>query len=355
MEDNMIEREIYYQKDFPIFQNRMFETSEAGRNCLKGDMRLSENMQTGLVRNSAFDPSLMDYDSHYQNEQGTSQMFQNHLREVAKLVSTKIGNKGLVEVGCGKGTFLELMLERNANIVGYDPTYEGSNSAVKREYFSENLNIRGDGLILRHVLEHIDDPVDFLFNLALANGSKGLVYIEVPCFDWICENRAWFDIFYEHVNYFRISDFQRMFGRIIHADRGFGGQYLRVIGDLSTLRQPVRDTKDCVHFPSDFISRVDFDLGETSEPSIVWGGASKGVIYSLLRERAGYPVNRVIDINPAKQGKFLPAVGLKVLSPEEGLMGVPAGTEIHVMNPNYLSEIQDMVGPEFVCKGVGND
>lgn len=351
----MIEREIYCQNDFPIFQNKMFETSEAARNCLKGDIRLTENMQTGLVRNSAFNPSLMDYDSQYQNEQGTSQMFQNHLREVADIISTNIGNTRLVEVGCGKGTFLELMLERNANILGYDPTYEGSNPAVKREYFSKNLNIQGDGLILRHVLEHINDPVDFLLNLALANESKGLIYIEVPCFDWICENRAWFDIFYEHVNYFRMSDFRRIFGRIVHADRGFGGQYLRVIGDLSTLREPVRDTNDPVHFPSDFATPFDFNSASAPGPSIVWGGASKGVIYSLLRERAGYPVDRIIDINPAKQGKFLPGVGLKVLSPEEGLEGVPAGTIVNVMNPNYLSEIQDMVGQEIICKDVNND
>jgi hypothetical protein len=349
------ERELYCQKDFPIFQNRMYDTYDEARNCPKGDIHLVENMNTGLIRNSSFDHTLMDYDSKYQNEQGTSKMFQKHLLQVANLIERKIGNRGLVEVGCGKGTFLELMLERNADIVGYDPTYEGNNPRVKREYFSDDLGIQGEGLILRHVLEHIDQPVDFLFDLASANGSRGLIYIEVPCFDWICENRAWFDIFYEHVNYFRLSDFRRLFGRLIHADRGFGGQYLRIIGDLSTLRVPKRDANNCVDFPHDFTSRVERDLGVSKEPSIVWGGASKGVIYSLLRERAGCPVDRIIDINPAKQEKFLPAVGLKVLSPEKGLQGLPVGTIIKVMNPNYLHEIQEMVGANFVCKGVNND
>ena len=164
-----------------------------------------------------------------------------------------------------------------------------------------------------------------------------------------------FDIFYEHVNYFRLSDFSRIFGRVVHADRGFGGQYLRIIGDLATLRRPERDASDPVAFPADFTARLAQEAGEELGPCIVWGGASKGVIFSLLRERAGYPVDRVIDINPAKQGKYLAATGLRVMGPAEGLAGLPKGSVIHVMNPNYLTEIQAMAGPDFICKGMSHD
>lgn len=350
-----MERLLYRQTDLPIFQNRMYDTIERARNCPKGQMRLVEDLETGLVNNAAFNASLMDYDAAYQNEQGNSLEFQQHIQKVAYLIETKMGKRGLVEVGCGKGRFLEFMLNRGVDIVGYDPTYEGDNPKVRREYFSDALGIQGEGLILRHVLEHIENPVDFLFQLAAANGGVGLIYIEVPCFDWICSNRAWFDIFYEHVNYFRLSDFKRIFGSIVHAGRGFGGQYLQVIGDLSTLRHPVRDEDDSVTFPSDLMDQLRLDTATNTSPCIVWGGASKGVIYSLLRERAGSPVDRVIDINPAKQGKFLPATGLEVLSPEMGLYGVPQRSIIHVMNPNYLGEIKKMVGPNFICKGMCND
>lgn len=351
----MSTRELYRQMDLPIFQNRMYDTAAAGRMCPKGDVVLVEDMVYGLVRNAAFDPAMMAYDIAYQNEQGISPQFQRHLGEVAELIETAIGKSQLVEVGCGKGMFLELLLARGADIVGYDPTYEGLNPKVKKEYFSEGLGITGKGLILRHVLEHIEDPFDFLSRLAAANGGKGLIYIEVPCFDWICDHHAWFDIFYEHVNYFRLSDFKRIFGRLLHADHGFGGQYLRIIGDLSTLRRPVRDEADPVRFPGDLTQRLEQDATAEMGPCIVWGGASKGVIFSLLRERAGFPVDRVIDINPAKQGKFLPGTGLEVLDPNRGLESLPKGTLIRVMNPNYLNEVQAMVGPDFVCKGMTND
>lgn len=347
--------ELYHQAGFPLFQNRVYDSREEARGCEKADIRLVEDLKSGLVHNAAFDASIMNYDSRYNNEQSLSSSFKEHLVEVAALIKTNIGLDRLVEVGCGKGVFLEMLLSQGADIVGYDPTYEGSNPRVRREYFSEDLGIRGDGLILRHVLEHIEDPVEFLFRIAAANGGKGLIYIEVPCFDWICRKRAWFDVFYEHVNYFRLGDFRRIFGRLVHADRGFGGQYLRIIGDLATLRRPSRDLSDPIAFPTDFASQIKEDSGPELQPCVVWGGGSKGVIFSLLRERVGYPVDRVIDINPAKQGKYLPATGLQILSPNDGLAGLPKGTVIHVMNPNYLAEIAAMAGPDFVCKGMSHD
>jgi SAM-dependent methyltransferase len=313
------QRELYTQPALPIFQNRMYDSVDDARNCPKGDMRLVEDLVTGLVSNAAFRPEVMDYDSNYQNEQGVSALFRAHMDAIADLVEGKMGRTQLVEVGCGKGTFLEMLLARGIDVVGYDPTYEGDNSLVRREYFTEELGITGDGLILRHVLEHIPDPVAFLYRLAAANGHRGLIYIEVPCLDWICQQRAWFDIFYEHVNYFRLADFDRIFGRVVHSGRAFGGQYLTVIADLSTVRVPARDVGDPVMFPVDLTRRLTEEVTTDEGRVVVWGGASKGVIFSLLRERAGRPVDRVIDINPAKQGRYLPATGLRVQSPAEGL------------------------------------
>jgi SAM-dependent methyltransferase len=346
------QRELYTQGALPIFQNRMYDSVEAARNCPRGDMRLVEDMATGLVHNADFRPEVMDYDAHYQNEQGVSPLFRAHMDGVADLVERVMGRTGLVEVGCGKGTFLEMLLARGVEVVGYDPTYEGDNPIVRREYFTEELGITGDGLILRHVLEHIPDPVAFLQRLAAANGNRGLIYIEVPCLDWICQHRAWFDIFYEHVNYFRLTDFDRIFGRVVHSARAFGGQYLTVVADLSTLRVPKRDEADAVAFPADLVSRLTEESAADQGPVVVWGGASKGVIFSLLRERAGRPVDRVIDINPAKQGRYLPATGLRVQSPAEGLADLAPGSQIYVMNPNYLDEVRALAGPAYVYKGM---
>ncbi len=247
------EKTLYKVDQLPIFQNRMYDSEFEAKNCPRGDVHLVENLVTGLVYNASFLPELMVYDAQYQNEQAVSPLFSAHLKSVEKIIERNMGKVSLVEVGCGKGTFLEMLLSDGFDINGFDPTYEGSNPRIACHYFEPSLGIKGNGLILRHVLEHIQDPFNFLARLSEANGGVGLIYIEVPCFDWICNHCAWFDIFYEHVNYFRQSDFHRMFARVLDSGRIFGDQYLYVVADLASLKQPTYDEKSRSGFPEDFL------------------------------------------------------------------------------------------------------
>jgi SAM-dependent methyltransferase len=338
---------LYEQEQLPIFQNRMYDTEAEAKACPKGDMELVEDQRTGLVYNAAFRPGLMAYDANYQNEQALSQMFQEHLEFVSRIIDRCMGRDSIVEVGCGKGLFLEMLLAKGFDVAGFDPTYEGNNPRVMKHYFEPAVGIKANGLVLRHVLEHIQDPFNFLLQLKKANGGSGKIYIEVPCFDWICEHRAWFDIFYEHVNYFRISDFNRMFGTVIESGRLFGGQYLFVVAELATLRKPERSLNNSVIFPKDFTHSIVESRRAESSRAAIWGGASKGVIFALLKARAGQPISTVIDINPAKQGKYLPSTGLLVQSPSEALAILPKGCTIYVMNSNYLEEIKKMSNNTF--------
>jgi Methyltransferase domain len=343
---------LYEQSAFPIFQNRMYDSAEEARACPRGDIRLVQDSMSGLVYNAAFRPELMTYDAAYQNEQAHSPLFKSHLAQVGTIVAHHLGSDGLVEVGCGKAYFLELLQSLGCSVTGFDPTYEGGNPAVRRRYFGDGITVSAKGLILRHVLEHVQSPTGFLEGLRDANAG-GLIYIEVPCFDWILRSRAWFDIFYEHVNYFRLGDFSRMFERVVEGGHLFGGQYLYVVADLATLRLPVSRPADRVNFPKDFLSAASMaPSGGVSGLSAVWGAASKGVIYSLLRERCGNPVDVLIDINPAKCGKFVPATGLRVMSPEEAMPTLPGGSNICVMNSNYLEEIRKITRDRFNLIGV---
>jgi len=68
---------------------------------------LVQSLDTGLVFNQAFHPELLEYDHDYQNEQGLSAAFQRHLDSMAAIVQRHFAGMSLIEVGCGKGTFLE--------------------------------------------------------------------------------------------------------------------------------------------------------------------------------------------------------------------------------------------------------
>ena len=106
-----------------------------------------------------------------------------------------------------------------------------------------------------------------------------------------------------------------MFGNVIECGRLFGDQYLYVVADIASLRKPVIDRNDRVAFPADLTAP--FQNRPEHNIAAIWGGASKGVIFSLMmKNRMGHPVTTVIDINPAKQGRYLPVTGLRVQPPQ---------------------------------------
>ena len=87
-------RDLYSIEQLPIFQNRMYNTEAEAKNCPKGDVRLVEDLQTGLVYNTSFCSELMVSDEQYQNKQALSSHFQLHIRSVAKIIEWFIGIYG---------------------------------------------------------------------------------------------------------------------------------------------------------------------------------------------------------------------------------------------------------------------
>jgi SAM-dependent methyltransferase len=343
----MSERELFRLDGVPAYQNKMFDSTEAARSCPSGDVVLVQDMNTGLVFNKVYDQAMLSYDETYQNEQGYSLAFQAHLSEVLGKIDLHFSGEHILEVGCGKGGFLDLIRQRGHDAVGVDPAYEGNAPYIHKQHFDASLDVNAGAVILRHVLEHIPKPMVFLQAIASANGGKGRIYIEVPCLDWIMQRRAWFDVFYEHVNYFRLSDFNRMFGVVYEAGHLFGGQYIYVIAELASLRNPeLGGSVDTVNFPGDFLRELDSCLEMSSRASnrIVWGAGAKGVMFSHHLVSRGSPLDFVIDINPSKQGKFLGGSALPVLSPILGLPKLSTGDDVFVMNSNYFIEISSLGG-----------
>ena len=347
---------LYHQYQFPVLQNRVFDSRESARNCEKGDIHLSVDKAHGFVYNSAFVPESMNYDNSYNNEQSHSSVFKEHLTQVAEIVSRHMGSRDILEIGCGQGTFVQFLRNLGLSVRGVDPSYRGSDPAIRSTNFSSQDIETANGIVLRHVLEHLSDPVGFLQQIANSTDSMK-VFIEVPCVDWILDNSAWFDIFYEHVNYFRISDFERLFGGKLETGRLFGGQYLYVVAnleDLSPHEAPNESSEELRPRFRSLAERMASQVRAASTP-FVWGASSKGVIYSLLRERFGQPVELAIDINPEKWGRYLPATGVKVIPPHSITEFAPTGTQIVVMNPNYASEINAATGNQFQLIGVDGE
>ena len=100
----------------------------------------------GFIYNSAFDASLQNYSEDCEETQGFSPTFSKFHRELAEAVVDRfdLHGKTVLEIGCGKGEFLELLCEIGGNKgIGFDPAFrpdrldipEGMDLRVYQEFF----------------------------------------------------------------------------------------------------------------------------------------------------------------------------------------------------------------------------
>ncbi|HRP92936.1 MAG TPA: class I SAM-dependent methyltransferase [Ignavibacteriaceae bacterium] len=335
---------IFMQKNVPVFQNKVYSSKDEAVNAKRGKVELVQSTESGFVFNKEFNSAIMNYDENYQNEQSNSLLFRKHLKEVLQLLKNLgIDGKKIVEIGCGKGFFFDIMLKDEQNCWGFDPTYEGSNKRIIKEYFgSANNNINADVVILRHTLEHIENPFTFLHSIAKANNYKGYLFVEVPTFDWIINKNAFWDIFYEHCNYFTEDTLSIMFEKSTTGSL-FGGQYIFLWADLSQLRNLIPKNTFRLYDFLTFETKLNElkDIVQNNGELAIWGAGAKGSTFLNLLDPERKYIKYVIDINPAKHHKYIAGTGHPILPPDK-ILSTPVDGVI-VMNNNYISEISSMI------------
>jgi SAM-dependent methyltransferase len=357
--------------DMPILMNRVYETPDEAKAAKRGPLDFMSCRRCGFTWNHAFDSSLINYDGDYENDQSWSPAFRKHMRDRAADVVKSFGDTGPIdylEVGCGQGYFIEEVAEtagsRLRSAFGFDPAWRGAEadgphgSRIYSRPFEKNavplLHGMPNVIVSRHTIEHVRDPIGFLSAIrdALDARSRIKIWIETPCVEWIFDHRAMQDFFYEHCSLFTAQSLEFALertgfsnARVMHV---FGGQYLWAEADVSeprSLKAPELQQKyaslDAV-LPK-FVEKWRNEIAEASDagPVALWGAGAKGVSFSIIVDPDCRIIDHVVDVNPRKQGRYLPGSGLPVLSPEESSRRGP-GT-IYVMNPNYMDEIALMV------------
>jgi SAM-dependent methyltransferase len=346
----------------PVHQNLVMDNAAAARALSRGTLRLHACEQCGFVCNAAFDPRLLSYGAAYDNTQSCSPAFEEYLDKLADYVvrDRSVRNSRIVEIGCGKGGFLKALVDRDAGNhgIGFDPSYVGaeveSDGRVRFErrfYDATCAGLAADAVVCRHVIEHIPDPVALLRVVGQTLGnSSARVFFETPCVEWILRNEVVWDLFYEHCSYFTADSLSTAFesaGFTVEVVRHtFGGQYLWAEARPAAIAKAVRPTAGDVPRLAATFSRHEMALVGALRARLaaladrgavaIWGAAAKGVTLANLVDPDRTLVACVVDLNPKKQGHYLPGTGHPIVAPSE-LREYGVRTAL-LTNPNYFDE-----------------
>lgn len=342
----------------PVFQNVTYATRVAAVGAPQAEFELATCECCGFSFNASFDADLVVYDESYDNHV-TSAYFLDYYHKLASMLIERLGlTDGTVyDVGCGKGEFLRVLCSLAPGIrgVGIDPSctpVREANFELIRSRF--NASLFGDGarlVLLRHVLEHLGQPVDFLTALRAAMPAAPL-FVEVPDLDWILDNEAYWDFCYEHCNYFTptslASALTRASFEIVEQQRCFGDQYhWALVTPAETAFEMPADPGRSIAAVDRYLSAETTGLATLRDNArsrggiALWGMATKGVLLSTLLDSD--LVLGGVDMNPSKQGRFAPGSGVAIRS-LNWLDELPRDATVLVMNPNYLDEVATLAG-----------
>jgi len=348
----------------PALTNTFWPSAEAAREAPRGTVALVACHDCGLLANVAFRGDLASYDPGYDNSIHFSAVFQAYVDElVTRLIGRHdLRDKRVVEIGCGSGDFLAALCRAGGNHgVGFDPSHDvrrrppaGGDVVIRAEPFPAQ-GLVADLVVARHVLEHVADPGRFLRSIraALGEGSEAVLYFEVPNAAAMLEHEAIWEVIHEHCTYFTRASLDLAFRRAGFLPERTGtaldGQYLwieaRVNGRGTDPPAPAR----CEVLPAEAVAafgrafehrrrRWRRRLAHRGHEHVaVWGAGAKGVMFLNLVDPDGR-IPTVVDVNPHKQGRHVPATGQVIMAP--GDLGARPPAEVIVMNPVFEDEIR---------------
>jgi SAM-dependent methyltransferase len=353
--------------EMPAQDGVVYETRKAALEAPRGDIRLAVCRRCHYIGNLAFEADKVRF-VDYSYAQHHSEQYRKHVDAlVTDLIDRySLRNKTLIDIGCGGGFFLDRMCKAGDNRgVGIDPTLPVTDEidedrlTLIRDYYSEKYaHHRGALVTCRHVIDELPAPRDFLLSItgALAPDADAILYLELPDATRTFERKLIWNVGYAKRSWFTpdsLGALLRLCGlEVVRTERLFDGEYIGVAGRRAT--DPVRRTRFpegswdelialltafCHHFDHEverWSRKVD-RMRARNETMVVWGAGMRGINFlTRFGDEAVFP--RIVDINPKRQGSYLPGCGYLVEAPE--VLSECPPKRVLASNPVYEKEIR---------------
>jgi SAM-dependent methyltransferase len=337
----------------------------------QGEVHLQMCLRCSYIGNSAFEPDLLRF-TEYNVSPEFSAQYRGFIEDLGEQLIDRhdVRSCDVVDLGCGNGFFLKMMCSMGGNRgVGFDPSYseveahsfgdEALGATFIRDYFSEKyLDHRSDLVCCRQVLDHLGDPMGFLRLARRIMRPDSVAYFEVVNAEKRLGQFAPWSIGYEHASWFlpdSLALFFQLTGfEVLDVSSWHSGNYLGIEARRTESRSPrvrfPRDVSDVQRrfsgIPQRFAQVTDewsrrlAEMERLGRRALPWGAGELGIGFlNTMDIRQSMPY--IVDINPARIGKYLPGTGQRVVAPEFIVEYEPE--VVIVTNPIYEVEIREQI------------
>ena len=326
--------------------------------------------QCFLVQVDEYKKSDAIFDSNYVYFSSYSTSWLQHAKAYTELMTDRFGyneNSLVVEVASNDGYLLQYFKQKDIPVLGIEPTANTAEAAKEKgvdsviDFFGKRLanelvakNIKADLLLGNNVLAHVPDILDFVGGLKIMLKETGVITMEFPHLMQLVDNNQFDTIYHEHFSYLSFHTVKQIFesqglvmfdveeipthgGSLRIYARHDQDQTKAVTENVAALLAKENDKGlNGLNYYANFQQKalkVKLDITEflinqkrAGKRVAAYGAAAKG---NTMLNYCGIKndlIDFVVDANPHKQHKFLPA------------------SHIPVVNEQYLKDAQ----PDFV-------
>lgn len=352
----------------PLQDGVLWATRDEALTAPVGDITLEYCTRCGFIWNSSYsakDVTFSDYDFSLDH----SSTYREFTANVAQRLASdyKLMGKTIVEIGAGRGQFLkEICRIASARGVGIDPSAKaerlatelGGDISVIADYFSEKYSdLAAALLVCRHVLDEMHDQVAFVQSIrrSLDGNPDCIVYFEVPNALRTFEGLLVWNIGYAKRAWYTVQSLSNMFQhcgfQVCKVGPCFQGEYLSIeSGPVQEGETTVATTEKAgvsIQMLKKFSRHYDYErerwdarlraMRAKGETMVIWGAGARTFNFLSLNDCRDV-VPFVTDIDPGREGAYIPRSGLQIRSPDSLKVAQP--DVVLVSNPRYVHEIE---------------
>ena len=311
-----------------------------------------------LVQVDEYKKSDAIFDSDYVYFSSFSTSWLAHSKRYVEQMTKRFGlnqTAQVIEVASNDGYLLQYFVEKGIPVLGIEPTANTAAVAIEKgipsitRFFGRALakelveqGTQADLLLGNNVLAHVPDIVDFVGGMSIVLKSTGVVTMEFPHLLQLIENNQFDTIYHEHFSYLSFTTVQQIFasqgltlfdveelpthgGSLRIYARHAANDALPVTPNVAAMLQKEAQIgmNDMSYYEGfqpkalkvklDLISFL-IEQKQAGKTVAAYGAAAKG---NTLLNYCGIKhdlIEFVVDANPAKQSKFLPASHIPVVA-----------------------------------------